>query len=140
LAFSFTLLQGASRRGSADPTETYFVEAAKPRKMQFLLEGRKQEMLSKAVEYIIDHSAREGHPITYGELGSVVGVNPRALGPLLESVNVYCQARHFPLLGSLVVRQDTGLPSFKPGACRWYGTPEGARRYQQKCYAKWRRA
>ena len=60
---------------------------------------------------ILKRCASEGHCITYRQLGKMVGLRPRFLGPHLGYIQEeICGAQGRPLLPALVVRVDTLLP------------------------------
>lgn len=61
----------------------------------------------------ITHSVTNGKPITYGDLGSVLGLKPRSrqLGNLLKRIRDVCEARGWPDLTLAVVLATTRVPS-----------------------------
>ena len=55
--------------------------------------------------------AREKHPITYGELGKLVGMSHRRVGAPLFDIQDACAELGVPAITALVVLSTTRLPS-----------------------------
>jgi hypothetical protein len=48
--------------------------------------------------------------ITYGDLANIMGTDAHHLDYILTHIQYYCQQSGLPLLNSIVVNQETGLP------------------------------
>ena len=74
-----------------------------------------QEVRDQLIEALKEIASR-AEKVTYGEMAALVGLDMRrppdrtALGRLLQAVCKTESASGRPLLGSVVVRKDTGMP------------------------------
>lgn len=55
-------------------------------------------------------AAKNRQILTYSMLGKLIGVPPKGLGHLLESIQSYCMLKGLPALTILVVQEKTGFP------------------------------
>ena len=59
---------------------------------------------------VLAWAATNRQTLTYGILGSLIGVPARGLGHLLDPVQAYCVEHKLPPLTALVVSATTGMP------------------------------
>jgi len=55
-------------------------------------------------------AARTQRVLTYADVEGFTGILARAQGEPLLLIHRYCERKHYPLLNSIVVSQDTGFP------------------------------
>lgn len=82
----------------------------------------------------LEQRARSRRTLTYGDAAALVGRSTAGLAPLLTSIRVEEAMQRRPDLGALVVRMDTGLPSYVgPGQ----DAREKAVAVQEAVFAAW---
>lgn len=62
---------------------------------------------------VLAFAARMQRVLTYGELEDFTGILARGQNDPLHLIHLYCERKHYPLLNSIVVSQDTGFPGDK---------------------------
>jgi putative restriction endonuclease len=60
---------------------------------------------------ILIGQAHHHEPITYEDVGALIGLPAVGLGPILNYIKSFCEKNQLPKLPVLVVRKDTGKPS-----------------------------
>ena len=57
---------------------------------------------------LLAFAARMQRVLTYGEVEDLTGIPAQGQADALHRIYVHCERKHYPLLNSLVVNQETG--------------------------------